>query len=259
MATGERPRDVARGPAVQSRQERRRQARRGIPVAAAKSSGVQPRVLAMVAVLLIAVLGGGAYAVFGQSNGSTSGATGANGLVAGGTVDGIQCQGNEKVVYHVHSDLRLYDHGHRVVLPAFVGIPASNAINVQAVDTSGMSQSSHQCVYWLHTHNFDSPQGVIHIESPTQTQYTLGQFFDIWRSTASVDLAGGYANEFNVDGGFPRALSVAATSSIHAYVDGVPYHGSYRDILLRPHRLITIELGTPQRAPLTHFSFPQGE
>ena len=45
-----------------------------------------------------------------------------------------------------------------------------------------------QCIYWLHTH---APDGVIHIESPTQRIYTLGNFFDDWRQPLSADQVGG--------------------------------------------------------------------
>ena len=41
-----------------------------------------------------------------------------------------------------------------------------------------------QCIYWLHTHTSD---GVIHIESPTQRVYTLGDFFDEWHQPLSAN------------------------------------------------------------------------
>ena len=44
-----------------------------------------------------------------------------------------------------------------------------------------------RCYYWLHTHTND---GVIHVESPTQRLYTLGDFFDIWRQPLSARRVG---------------------------------------------------------------------
>ena len=52
----------------------------------------------------------------------------------------------------------------------------------------GRSAAGGQCIYWLHTH---APDGVIHIESPTQRIYTLGNFFDEWRQPLSANQVGG--------------------------------------------------------------------
>jgi len=35
----------------------------------------------------------------------------------------------------------------------------------------------YDCLYWLHTHVAD---GIIHIETPGERSFTLGEFFDIW-------------------------------------------------------------------------------
>ena len=56
------------------------------------------------------------------------------------------------------------------------------------VNTSeGPVAAGGQCFYWLHTHTSD---GVIHIESPTQRIYTLGQFFDEWHQPLSANQVG---------------------------------------------------------------------
>lgn len=48
----------------------------------------------------------------------------------------------------------------------------------EGADTaSGSFISAGTCFYWLHTHAAD---GIIHIESPVQRTYTLGDFFDEW-------------------------------------------------------------------------------
>ena len=75
-------------------------------------------------------------------------------------VDGITCDRAEGIAQHVHADLAVYDRGHRVPVPAGIGINS----------TAG-------CLYWLHTHTAD---GVIHIESPAPRVFTLGNFLDIW-------------------------------------------------------------------------------
>ncbi len=167
-------------------------------------------------------------------------------------MDGVQCQASESVVYHIHIALTLYNHGKAVMVPKDIGIPASQSINEAAQDP----QNPNVCLYWLHTHD---PSGIVHIESPTQKLYTLGQFLDVWRNTAATDATGGYQDQVSVDGSFPRALQAANPRDIHAYVDGKPISTPYWFITFTPHKLVTLEIGAPQKAPLTHFDFPPGE
>ncbi|MDQ2872920.1 MAG: hypothetical protein M3R35_07325 [Candidatus Eremiobacteraeota bacterium] len=84
----------------------------------------------------------------------------AQSMFGGAPIDGIRCDASEGVVTHVHAHLQLFNRGHRVEVPANVGIPMSGS-----------------CLYWLHTH---APDGIIHVESPVKRAFTLGQFFDIW-------------------------------------------------------------------------------
>jgi hypothetical protein len=58
-------------------------------------------------------------------------------------------------------------------VPAGIGIPGARTQN----SAKGPFFSSGTCFYWLHTHAAD---GVIHIESPVQRAYTLGDFFYEW-------------------------------------------------------------------------------
>ncbi len=101
-----------------------------------------------VAVVVIAVA---AIAVFANQAGQANAAP---------TVDGIQCVATEGNVTHTHQHLAIYDKGKPVPVPQGIGIS----------DGKG-------CLFALHTH---SPDGIVHVESPTQAQNTLGQFFDIW-------------------------------------------------------------------------------
>ena len=76
----------------------------------------------------------------------------------GQDVDGIKCNTTEQLTYHVHAHLSILRNGTQVLVPRYVGITNS-------------------CIYWLHTHN---DTGVIHMEAPAQTTFTLKQFFDVW-------------------------------------------------------------------------------
>ncbi len=84
------------------------------------------------------------------------------------------------------------------------------------------------CLYWLHTH---TPDGIIHIEAPSDRTYTLNDFFLVW--------------------GQPLGKTIAATAragkgdSMKVWVDGNPYAGNPRAIALKPHTDIVIEVGPP--------------
>lgn len=80
-------------------------------------------------------------------------------------IDGIECDTIEYGTFHVHAHLDVTVDGAPYTVPSQIGIVNS------------------ACLYWLHTHSTD---GIIHIEAPSTKQFTLGQFFDIWRSTGSV-------------------------------------------------------------------------
>jgi hypothetical protein len=90
--------------------------------------------------------------------------------------------------------------------------------------------------YWLHTHD---ETGVIHIESPVQRTYTLGNFFDEWGQQLGPDQIG------------PNK------GKITAWVNGKPYTGNPRDIPLTAHNVIQLDLGTPV-VPFSNYTFAQG-
>jgi hypothetical protein len=89
---------------------------------------------------------------------------------------------------------------------------------------------------WLHTHAAD---GVIHIESPVQRTYKLGEFFDIW---------GQPLNRFQVG---------PARGTVTALLDGHVFTGDPREIPLRAHSRIELEIGRPLVAP-EKITFPRG-
>lgn len=142
----------------------------------------------------------------------------------GQTVDGISCQASEQVAYHIHTHLTVYVGGVLRPLPAGVGIVAP----VPQQSPHGAFYGASRCYYWLHVHAQD---GIIHIESPTQASYTLGQFFDIWRQPLSARQVG------------------PATGTVTAYVDGKPYTGDPAQIPLKSHEDIQLDVGTPAVAP----------
>jgi hypothetical protein len=134
---------------------------------------------------------------------------------SGQPVAGISCDEMEGQRIHIHQHLLILDHGNSVPVPYDVGRPASN-----------------QCLYWLHTH---TPDGVIHIESPANRTFTLGDFFAIWGQPLSTTRA---ASAFAKEG-----------SKLKVWIDGKPYAGDPTKIPLVAHADIVIEAGPPFRTP----------
>jgi hypothetical protein len=137
-----------------------------------------------------------------------------------GQVDGITCGPVEQLAYHIHAHLAVFDRGQPYSLPAGVGIPGSTAQD----QGQGPIAAGGQCIYWLHTHTTD---GVIHIESPTKTIYTLGNFFDEWHQPLTANRVG------------------SLNGAITAFVNGKAWKKSLRDIPLLPHEDIQLEIGSP--------------
>jgi hypothetical protein len=133
----------------------------------------------------------------------------------GQPVAGISCDAMEGQRIHIHQHLLILDHGDSVPVPYNVGRPSSN-----------------QCLYWLHTH---TPDGVIHIESPANRTFTLGDFFAIWGQPLSATRA---ASAFAKKG-----------SKLKVWVNGKPYTGDPAKIPLVAHADIVIEAGPPFPTP----------
>jgi len=136
----------------------------------------------------------------------------------GAPIDGIKCESMEGGVQHIHAHLQIYDRGRAVTVPASVGMPI------------GLG-----CLYWVHTH---SSGGLIHIESPVVRSFTLGDFFDIWGQDLSPSVAG------PVHG---HHLSVT--------VNGKPYPGDPRRIVLADHQEIVIQNGPPLVTHPPHYDW----
>ena len=141
------------------------------------------------------------------------------------TIDGIQCNAAEQLVFHNHAHLDIFINGQPYTIPSQVGIVPG------------------KCIYWLHTHD-DS--GIIHIESPVTRNFTLGQFFDIWKKNFSnVQVFDNMAN---------------GTNTMSVYVNGNKINGNtaYRNINLNEHDQITIVFGRPQPKIPSTYEFQKG-
>jgi hypothetical protein len=151
----------------------------------------------------------------------------------GQVVDGISCQTSEQVVYHIHAHLTVYTNGKARTIPEGIGIvPPTQVVQTSA----GPFVVAGKCFYWLHSHTAD---GIIHIESPSQRVYTLGNYFDIWNQPLSATQVG------------------PAHGTVTAFVDGQTFTGDPRSIPLNPHTLIQLDVGSASPGPQP-FTFPPG-
>jgi hypothetical protein len=143
------------------------------------------------------------------------------------TIDGITCDKNEHFVSHIHTHLDIFINGKVFVVPSNIGIIPAN------------------CIYWLHTHD---DTGVIHIESPDDRTFTLGQFFQIWGET------------FNNNQIFDNLVDDNSNNTLNVYVNGkkVDSKTDYRQIPLNEHNEIAIIYGKPPNSIPSNYEFPEG-
>lgn len=141
---------------------------------------------------------------------------------------GLPALGAEGSVLHIHQHIDLLINGTVVPIPADIGI--NNAAGF---------------ISPIHTHD---TTGVIHIESNTARDFTLGQFFDIWGVRFTPDSIGGY--------------KTSATSTLAVYANGSLVPGDPRSLVLTAHQEILVVYGTKQEMPQTipsSYPFPSGE
>ena len=156
-----------------------------------------------------------------------------DGQAQGQPVDGISCDTSEQVVYHIHAHLAVYTNGKLRIIPEGIGIvPPTQVVQTSA----GPFVVAGTCFYWLHSHTAD---GVIHIESPTQRVYPLGNYFDIWNRPLSTMQVG------------------PAHGQVTAFVDGQPFTGDPRSVPLSAHSVIQLDVGSASPGPRP-FTFPAG-
>src|SRR5919201_3964906 len=184
-----------------------------------------------IAVGLVLVLIGVGIFVYARANSSSSSGSQQGQSQASQPIDGIQCQSSEQLAYHIHSHLAIYAGGNQ--RPVSEGIGIAQPQQVQQTQ-HGPFVAGGSCLYWLHTHD---SSGIIHVESPQQRTYTLGDFFDIWGQTLSPDQVG------------------SAKGTVVAYVNGQQYSGNPRNIQLTNHAVIQLDVGQPATPPQP-YSFP---
>ena len=124
-------------------------------------------------------------------------------------IQGVRCDPTEAIDFHIHAHLDVIVDGKSVTVPAGIGIKPND------------------CLYWLHTHN---TSGIIHIEAPQETAFTLGQFIQVWDSTPSISPK--FEEMMNGDKNFK------------VFVNGFEYKDGYDKIPITAHDEIVIVSGS---------------
>ena len=94
-----------------------------------------------------------------------------------------------------------------------------------------------QFIATIHTHD---PTGVIHVESPTRNDFTLGQFFGTWGVRFTPTRVGSY-------------------SGYELYLDGERYTGNPTKLVLRDHQELALVVGKAPATVPASYSFPAGD
>jgi hypothetical protein len=150
----------------------------------------------------------------------------------------IPCDNLEHTQVHYHTAIQIVDaQGTLHPIPGGVGIVGD--------------ETSPTCFYWLHVHSAN--KDVIHIESPSQDVFTLGDFFKIWNAWSTF--SGGPPER--LDTTHVSTLTVDTGQQMVVYIDlndgkgPQVYNGDPATIPLKSHETVTIEIvsGKPATPP----------
>jgi hypothetical protein len=135
------------------------------------------------------------------------------------TILGLPELGAEQLAYHIHQNLNLYIDGKQVQIPANIGIAGANEL----------------AVIHVHPDSAGGSDNVIHIESPEQKLFSLGDFFGVWGLKFTPTSIGGYTD------GSGRTLQV--------FLDGKKFTGNPTTLPLANHEVLTVAFGTEAQLP----------
>jgi hypothetical protein len=133
----------------------------------------------------------------------------------------LHALGQEGAAEHIHAHLDVYIKGKKAEVPAYIGIDYKAPFITE-----------------LHTHD---TSGVIHIESPTITTFSLGQFFGEWGVKLTTRCIGPYCGP------------------VHWWVNGKAQHGDPASHILHAHEEIVVAEGAAPFVVPKKYAFPQGE
>ena len=93
---------------------------------------------------------------------------------------------------------------------------------------AGIGIIPNHCIFWLHTHD-DS--GIIHIESPIRTEFSLDQFLKVWDIFDNSSLIENISKN-----------DIAANVSVISENNSQSKSNNYKNIILENNAIITVDL-----------------
>jgi hypothetical protein len=154
---------------------------------------------------------------------------------------GLVPENAERLQYHVHAHLDILVNGEPMLVPGGIGIRTddpqvhSGTIDGQPAYGGISTPCATPCISPLHTHD---ATGVLHTESATKKDNTLGQLFIEWAVKLTPTCVGTYCSP---------------ATPISVYVDGKKSTGDPATIDLSNLREIAIVIGTPPAVIPSHF------
>ncbi len=199
------------------------------------STGALAAIIASAVVVVLVVVSVMAYVGFSRVSGDQpSGglfptATGSP-TSGAGQAGPIPCDQLEHTQVHYHALLQIFNQGQAVAIPTNLGRTAS-------------------CYYWLHMHTGEP--GIIHVESPADRAFTLGDFFQVWGAWAGSPQP--------LDSSHVSSIALSGTERLLVYVDRgdgagtLAFPGDPKAIELSPLEIITLEIAPPMVSPPSQF------
>jgi hypothetical protein len=157
----------------------------------------------------------------------------------------IPCDQLEHTQTHYHAAIQIVYQGIVHPIPSNIGIVTN-------------STGAVTCYYWLHVHAANP--NVIHIESPANDTFTLGQFFTVWTTWSKAN--GGPSEP--LDATHVSTITLTPEQKLAVYVDLQDgkgpqlYTGDPKAIVLKAHEVITLEITPPEVTPPPAFTFTSG-
>jgi hypothetical protein len=146
---------------------------------------------------------------------------------------GLTPETAERLEYHVHAHLDVFVDGKQIVVPGGIGIDTTNpgvhsgVVNGFPAYGGIVVPCNAPCISPLHTHD---ATGVLHTESSTRKNNTLGQFFTEWNVKLTPTCVATYCSP---------------ATPISVYVNGTKFTGDPTTIPLSNLKEIAIVIGSP--------------
>jgi len=158
-----------------------------------------------------------------------------------GSGGSINCDQLEHTQVHYHAAIQIVAQGAVHPIPGGIGIQGG--------------ETAPTCFYWLHVHSANP--NVIHIESTADRVFTLADFFKVWDAWSTYNSG---PHEL-LDSTHVSTLTVGSGQSMKIYIDlddgkgAQLFEGDPRNIVLKSHETITIEISPPILAPPPAFDW----